>query len=209
MERHDDYYVSTHRFEALNDGVFAIAMTLMVMGIEVPENTSITNSADMLKALSAMWPQFFNYLLSFAIIMSMWISNNGILRHIEKLSKPYTLISLGSLMFICLLPFSSSLMGDYSNNVVAEMVFHVNLLALGILNMMRFMHLKKRKEIMYEEYRGHINRDRFLHETAIYIIVPILALIAAPIIPGYSTMCYLLMPVLGSIHRRKKSISAS
>ncbi len=200
----DEFYVKKTRFEALNDGVFAIAMTLMVIGIEVPEGMTVASSSDMLQALSKMWSQFFNYILSFAICMSMWINNNSILRHIETLSKPYTLISLGSLMFICLLPFSSSLMGDYSGNVVAEMVFHVNLLALGVLNMIRCIHLKKRTDLMFEEFRGHINRGRFIHDILMYIGVPLLAIAIAPFYPGYSTMCYLLMPIIGMIHKRRK-----
>ncbi len=203
MADQDDFYVSKTRFEALNDGVFGIAMTLMVIGINVPEGMSIKTSADMLQALMSMWPQFFNYLLSFAIIMSMWIKNNGILRHIQSISKPYTLLSLASLMFICLLPFSSSLMGDYAENPVAEIVFHVNLLALGILNMLRFFHLRKRSDLIFEEYRDDISGGRFFHDTVVFIAVPILAIVMAPFIPGYSTMCYLLMPLLGMIHEKK------
>ncbi len=205
MPKEDDFYVSKGRFEALNDGVFGIAMTLMVIGIEVPEGMSTKTSADMLQALMAMWPQFFNYILSFAIIMSMWIKNNSILRHIQSVSKPYTLLSLASLMFICLLPFSSSLMGDYTENPVAEIVFHVNLLALGVLNMVRFFHLRKRTELIFEEYREDVSGGRFFHDTVVFIAIPLLAIAVAPIIPGYSTMCYLLMPLLGMIHRKRRA----
>ncbi|MCK9630498.1 MAG: TMEM175 family protein [Methanoregula sp.] len=132
-ERSNESHLTKGRLEALSDGIFAFAMTLLVIGLDLPDKTTLVSSnAYALQTLLALHSDFLHYVLAFLILGAFWLSQHMQFHSVKTLDTVFTWINLVTLMFVALLPFSTSFSGDFSNVPVGAMVFEANLLAIGI-----------------------------------------------------------------------------
>jgi uncharacterized membrane protein len=101
--------VQTSRLEAFSDGVFAIAITLLVIEIEVPhgENGGLTH------ALAAQWPSYAAYAVSFAVIGIMWVNHHTLIELVATVDRPLLFLNLLLLMFVAFIPFSTALLAEH------------------------------------------------------------------------------------------------
>ncbi len=121
------------RLEALSDGIFAFAMTLLVIGLGLPEKTSlIPSDYYALHVLVSLGSAFLNYVLAFLILGVFWLSQRTLFYSIRAHDTIFTWINLVMLMFVALLPFSTSYSGDFSTIPIGPMVFEANLFAIGV-----------------------------------------------------------------------------
>jgi uncharacterized membrane protein len=105
------------RFDAFTDAVFAIAMTIMVLELRIP-GISRTAPGDVLRqALFDAAPILIAYLLSFIVLSQLWINHSQVSRHSEYLSRVSGQLNLLFLLFVCLVPFPTSLMGEFGMRV--------------------------------------------------------------------------------------------
>jgi uncharacterized membrane protein len=101
------------RLEAFCDGVFAIAITLLIIDIKIPSTAEINSKADLWKALSQIAPSIFAFILSFTIILITWVNHHNALKLGNKSSNSF-IYANGFLLFtVVFLPFPTSLMGEY------------------------------------------------------------------------------------------------
>jgi uncharacterized membrane protein len=100
------------RLLALTDGVFAIALTLLVIQIALPEGTS---DARLGAALVALGPHYFAYVLSFAVIARFWIAHHAAFRYIRRYDDTLIWLNLLLLMLVAFLPFPTSVLGEHGN----------------------------------------------------------------------------------------------
>lgn len=108
------------RLETFCDGVFAIAITLLILDIKVPPVDSVHSVADVWRAIGRLWPSFFALSLSFTIILISWIGHHNLLNLICKTSSQFQLAN-GYFMFtIILMPFSTAFMAEYLNTAFAQ-----------------------------------------------------------------------------------------
>lgn len=126
--------VDNDRLNTLVDGIFAIVLTLLVLDIRVPE---VASEAALLDQLTALWPQFFSYVLSFFILGLFWLGHQLESHYIRKSDDVHLWLSLLFMMFIALVPFSSSLLGSYTNSQVAVVIYSSNIFAASLL---RYLH---------------------------------------------------------------------
>jgi uncharacterized membrane protein len=103
----------TGRLEAFSDGVIAIAITLLVLEVRVPERKGIETSSALWRLLGDLWPDYLGYLISFATIGVMWANHHAIFKHITRTDHYLILINLLLLLCIGFLPFPTALMADY------------------------------------------------------------------------------------------------
>jgi uncharacterized membrane protein len=101
------------RLEALSDGVFAIAMTLLVIEIRSPDPESIHNAADLWNALRHAWPTIGAFLLSFTIIFITWVNHHALIRSIPRTSAPFLFANGFLLLTVAFLPFPTALLGEF------------------------------------------------------------------------------------------------
>ncbi len=102
---------STTRIEALSDGVFAIAMTLMIFYIKVPQVPSERVTAELTRRLLDLWPQFLVYVISFVMLGVYWVGHHNQYRHIRRTNRILLWINNALLLSVTLIPFSTSLVG--------------------------------------------------------------------------------------------------
>jgi uncharacterized membrane protein len=130
----------TERIEAFSDAVFAIALTLLVLDIRLPEGSE---GDDLLPALLALWPQFFAYVLSFVIIALNWIIHHRKFRVIERFDTALLWINLVLLMFIALVPFPTSVLSD-TGETPAVVLYALTVSMLSILQGLLWWYAKRR-----------------------------------------------------------------
>jgi uncharacterized membrane protein len=101
------------RLEAFCDGVFAIALTLLIIDIKIPSSTEINNTSDFWQALKHISPAIFAFILSFIIILITWVNHHNSIKLIDKSSNAF-IYSNGFLLFtVVFVPFPTSLLGEF------------------------------------------------------------------------------------------------
>ncbi len=103
--------VSANRLETFCDGVIAIAITLLVLEIKVPELHNSTGPM-LLNALQARWPILLATILSFIIIGCYWVNHHQLMRWIRSINHGFVLLTLLWLLCLCLIPFSTGVLGE-------------------------------------------------------------------------------------------------
>ena len=101
------------RLEAFCDGVFAFALTLLIVDIKIPASVSINNTADFWGALKHIAPSILAFLLSFVIILITWVNHHNALKLVNKSSASFIYANGFLLLTVVFLPFPTSLMGEH------------------------------------------------------------------------------------------------
>jgi uncharacterized membrane protein len=107
-----DTMADTTRLEAFSDGVFAVAITLLVLDIPVPNPKTVPHDG-LPGALATLWPHYLAYALSFAAILIMWINHHRMFRLIQRSDHTLLLLNGALLAVIVLVPFSTALLAEY------------------------------------------------------------------------------------------------
>jgi TMEM175 potassium channel family protein len=103
----------TARVEAFSDGIFAIAITLLVLEIRVPPPDLTGHGSTLLPALLRLWPSYLGYLISFFTIGIMWVNHHSMFVLIRRTDRYFLLISVFFLMCIAFLPFPTAVLAEY------------------------------------------------------------------------------------------------
>jgi uncharacterized membrane protein len=115
---------------AFNDGIFAIAITLLVLELRIPDIPSVQIDALFLPGLINIFPKILGFILSFFIITHYWLSFHRILSFIKDIDRTLVRLDILFLFFIVLMPFPTYLLGIYGNHV-SVVVFYSIILAIS------------------------------------------------------------------------------
>jgi uncharacterized membrane protein len=121
------------RTKAIADGVFAFALTLLVLGLSVPVSTGILEEHQLWLQLTSIGPSLLVYFMSFITLGNFWTGHSVQYTYITKSDRNLTWLSLFFLMFVSLVPFSTALLSDYITFRTAITVYWANILLLGLL----------------------------------------------------------------------------
>ena len=110
---------SLARVEMFSDGVFAIAITLLILEIKVPPVDSIHSTNDLVRALVHLWPSFFAFFYSFGGILIQWIVHHNTCNHLVKTSRPFLYANGFLMLTIVFFPFPTALLAEYINTEYA------------------------------------------------------------------------------------------
>ena len=125
----------TERIGAFCDGVFAIAMTLLVLELRVPP-AEIVAREGLWRALGGHWSSYGAFALSFAIIGIMWANHHAIFRYIGRTNHVFSMLNLALLFFVVLLPFPTAVLATYlpsaESRTAAVVLYGANLVATAI-----------------------------------------------------------------------------
>jgi uncharacterized membrane protein len=108
------------RIEAFSDGVFAIAITLLVLELKVPPVATVHSISDLWNGLIHLWPSYFAFTLSFGILLVSWVNHHYLFNILDKSSRPF-LYANGFLLFtITFMPFPTALLAEYISTDYAK-----------------------------------------------------------------------------------------
>jgi uncharacterized membrane protein len=120
------------RIVNFSDAVFAIAITLLVLDIRVPEIPDDLVSEELPAQLVALWPKYFGYVLSFVVIISFWNIHHTIYSTIRGYDKGLILLNSAFLMFVAVVPFPTALLSEYGKHQLPVAIYAATL-AVGRL----------------------------------------------------------------------------
>lgn len=194
-ETKDRSKFSLHRLEALTDGIYAIAMTLLVLSLPLPEVGGRSTEADVFSHLKDYIHLFGTYALGFLLLGNFWIIQLKIFKYIKASCIPHLWSNLGGLLVVCLIPFSSSLMGYHHHTFTANLFFHTNIFLISIFFLLQCRVLLVNPETIADEYDASAIR-RVIRVNTILPAVSLLGIAIAVLSPGWSTMVYIAVPFL-------------
>jgi uncharacterized membrane protein len=114
------------RILALSDGIFAFAITLLVLNLAVPTLKAGTTSADLLSSLGKEYSTFVAYAISFFVINYYWLAHHRIFRYIKKYDNRLIQLNTFFLLFITLVPFFTELISQYGNLESADVLYYIS-----------------------------------------------------------------------------------
>jgi uncharacterized membrane protein len=176
--------MSLGRIEAFSDGVFAIAITLLVLEIHVPEEPE--NGLG--QALLDQWPAYASYVVSFSIIGIIWVNHHAVFDHLLRADRPLLFLNLLLLLFVALLPWPTNLIATYmqeggSDERVAAVVYAGTMTAMGFAFGALWTYASRHERLLGETLSPpEVERltRRFVIGTPVYLLSMLVALVSAP-----------------------------
>ena len=146
--------MSKGRLEALTDGIFAIAMTLLVLELKVPDLPKTVSASELMHHIGEAGPAFFSFVVSFLYCGLLWILHHLAMHFIRHIQIALVWLNLLFLMTISLLPFSCALLGHYLRNRAAQEIYFWNLFVSGFLLFLMWMFARQRKLVSEDDPRA-------------------------------------------------------
>lgn len=200
VESENPSLMDSKRLETLVDGIFAIAMTILVLTLTAPQVTGTVSGQAVENALYALLPSFKTMVLSFFLLALFWSVHHRIFKQIKYINSSMLWINIIWLFFIVMVPFSSSIVGDYGDYSITHVIFNLNLLGVALFLYINW-HFADRSELIYEKVdNSQISMTKKVN--ALFIGISSLALVLSYITPQWSEIVYLLIFPLEPLIKR-------
>ena len=121
------------RLDALTDGVFAVAMTLLVIDLKLPENFHPKDATELMHRLGELWNQAFVYVLSFYVLGLRWVGQVRMSPPEENVSEDYVKWALLHLLLVTLVPFTTMLVGRHIAFAPATWLYAINTILFALV----------------------------------------------------------------------------
>jgi uncharacterized membrane protein len=152
--RYDHDSIEFGRVTAFSDGLFAIAMTLLVVGIEVPDIPDTESVGELWDAISDLEASFISFFISFAVIGRYWLAHHAFLSQLRWIDNPQISINLVYLCFIAFLPFPTGLLGNFFENPLAFAIYASSVAIVSGLEVVGFSRAYRKGLLMKEMPEG-------------------------------------------------------
>ena len=186
--------VRSGRLEALGDGIFSVAMTILVIELALPQLTSNT-MGDFIIALGKVWKPFLCYAISFVVLGIMWFGHRMMFEYIAKTNRYFIFLGVLFYMMICLVPFSTRFLAQQTFNWPAIMVYGVNLSLCNLTLFAQWHYGINRPTLMERELPDEVKKEAkvlFLLSPVVYTV----AIILSFFVPVVSIIIYVITPIL-------------
>lgn len=185
---------------ALSDGVIAIAITLLVLELTVPEIPAGSPLSVLPDLVFAQWHEFFGYVLSFLVIGSYWVNHRRIFAHVERHDNGILWLNLLFLLTVAFIPFASSVFATYPDQF--GIMFLSGTLALTGLTLALLWSYASRNELLEEGLTSRaveIQAARFLASPLVFV----LSILVAAFDPGFGILTWLLLIPINAVFQSR------
>jgi uncharacterized membrane protein len=200
--------MSTSRIEAFSDGVFAIAITLLVLEIHVPEHPEVGLG----RALLDQWPTYASYVVSFFVIGIIWINHHAVFDHLVRADRILLFLNLLLLLWVALLPWPTNVLGAYmqeggADERVAAVLYTGVMTLMGISFGALWTYATRHRDLLGETLSDEeirLRTRRFTIGTPVYGFAMLVALVSAPacLVINALLAVYYALPAGGAIPHR-------
>jgi uncharacterized membrane protein len=173
-----------NRLDALGDGIFAVAMTLLILDIRLPEDFAPRDGVEMAHGLIALWPKFLPYLLSFAVLGLRWIANVSVRAHAEYVGREYVHWWLFYLLLVTCVPFTTIVIGRFANFGPAIWLYAGHTLVMALVSLRLFM--------LTPEVEKGDNTIHRLASVALLVASSLLAIVLGAVAPHWALWAFML-----------------
>ena len=203
LDHHDRTEFQLERLILFTDAVFAIAITLLVIEIRVPELHHATES-DAVQGLLRLIPKFIGFFISFFVIAIYWVAHHRIFRFVHRLDNTLIWINMFFLLGIVLMPFTTAYQSEYSLLRTPWILYSLNIILVGIMQVRLQTYLRSRThQLMLAHERAHPDLDLFrpLTSPLVFVFSIGLSFFVQPwllrLVPAVA------FPILGLLHSRR------
>jgi uncharacterized membrane protein len=176
--------VESRRAESFSDGVFAVAITVLVFDL-LPVGAGTISSSELTNALLHAWPQYAAYAISFLTIGIMWLNHHTMLAHVSRVDRPLLAINLFLLMGVVAIPFPTALVAEHltgkfrAGGSVAAVVYGIAMIAISVGYSGMWLYLESHREKLGAPARMRSPRTASLRFTAGLVGYVVATLLAA------------------------------
>ena len=193
--------LSKHRIEALTDGIYAVAMTLLVIELKLPTHDTVHSADELIGAVVLLRPKFIAWLISFLVLAVFWLRHHHlfqIVRHVDGTLIALNIVQLG---LVCLMPFSSALSGEFGRVMFSQIFYSCNMALLSILALLLARYVHRHPELCEHAMTEGAYRAAQLRVGGM-IVVSAAAVAIATVLPGAGNIAFMLMTVIMPISLR-------
>jgi uncharacterized membrane protein len=187
--------MSKHRIEMLVDGIFAVAMTLLVLDIKMPETVTYASEADLWRKIVSLEHAMASYVVSFLMLSVYWVAHHFHFHFIERTDRGLLWINLYLLLCITLVPFTTDLLGDNVQLHLPALLYGVNLLLVAAAFIAQAEYLARHGQLASPALDSHaitlLRRRAWL-----MTIIPAVSMAMAFYSPRLALYLYLTLPLL-------------
>lgn len=193
--------LSKHRIEALTDGIYAVAMTLLVIELKLPAHESIKTQADLINAVGHLLPKFLAWVISFLVLALFWLGHHKLFHCVRQVDGRLLALNLVQLGLVSLMPFSSALSGEFGATLFSQIFYSMNMSLLALLALLIARHIYRHPELCHPPLsKGAYLGSRF--RIAGLIVISAVAVGIASVLPAGGNVAFMLMMVIGPLSRR-------
>jgi uncharacterized membrane protein len=186
---------SKARLDILSDGIFGVAMTLLILDVRLPDDFHPKDAGDLLQGLADLWPKFLPYLLSFGVLGLRWLANIELRSKAEYVNREYVNWWLLYLLLITCVPFSTIVVGRFAHFAPAIWLYAGHTLLIAAVGLRLFSitpHLEEGDHLRHRQLSAMLLIATSLLAIALSFVNPRVALwalalnFAAPLLRKWS-----------------------
>jgi uncharacterized membrane protein len=186
--------LAKNRIEALADGIFAVAMTLLVLDIKSPENRNFETASDLVNYLAALEHSFAMYVISFFVLAIFWIAHHLLFHFVRHVNRQLLWLNIAFLLLVTFVPFSTDLLGDHGHLMLPVLVYGANLIALGSLLTIQLRYLIANRELAAADLTASVVAQMW-RDLRLYAFVPLASMAVSLVSPRIGMYLYLLLAI--------------
>ncbi|HYM65608.1 MAG TPA: TMEM175 family protein [Candidatus Sulfotelmatobacter sp.] len=188
--------LKTNRIESFSDGVFAISITLLVLTIAIPQLTQTQVSSGLLfQSLINLWPKLLSFFISFIVIGIFWMGHIIMFNFIKRSDRVLLWLNVLLLLMVSFIPFPAALIGEYSSDKYAVILYGLTLTVLGFLYLFLWLYASHNFKLIDKSTKPEIIKKA----TYAVLVAPVSYLIAI-LIAFYNSnitiLIYIVIPIL-------------
>ena len=198
-------FINPERMQDMTDGIFAFAMTFLIVRIDFPVVDGNVSESFVSQSLVQMIPTLLNFSLAFFIIGLFWFVHHKQFNYFRKTNETLFYINLLTLLFIVFLPFTTDVMDDFGRFSVAATTFNINMLLIGVMFYWQWVYAAKKGLIDERISQEHLEYGRI--KNSIFVYAALVALITGFFWPNYCEYAYLAIPIIFLLLKKYSKIA--
>jgi len=172
MSKFTDETISVSRLVSFSDGVFAIAVTLLVFNLKVPQMSAGDVQAHLAKKILAMVPHFTTYILSFLLIAVYWTFHHRLLNLVTNLDNPFLWMNIWFLLLVSFIPFPSALYGSYPHEIFSFIFYIASMILVNGISMLMLGYASYNSRLVSKELPSTMVKYLFFRQfTTIFVFL--------------------------------------
>jgi uncharacterized membrane protein len=195
-----DVWLNTKRIETLVDGIFAIAMTLLVLNIDLPQTFGSVSDPAIWQYMVSLFQQLGIYAFSFLLLASFWRAHHLQFFYIKRSDSFFIWLNVIWLMFVALVPFSTNFVSNFGDHVFPMLFFNINMFIIGSFVIFIWIYARRKNFFISEMTTEHYQLVKKIN-----YILPSAALVAVCITfvsPLWSPVSYFLIIILKNTFKK-------
>ncbi len=201
---HPSSYLPLHRVEALTDGIFAVAMTLLVIELKLPADHSIHSADALYQSLADLIVKAFAWINSFFVLSLFWIGHHRVFSIVRVVDGKLAVLNLLELAFVSLMPFTSMLIGEFGGYLISQIFYSLNMTLMSLTALAVGRHVHRHPELCSRSFSLGRYRAARMRLFGLILISAVAVVIGAflPSRTAAGNMAFMLMVVIGPLSRR-------